>query len=220
FSNSTFKTFCKTNDQAKDENDVMKYIVPTIAGPREANYPSTSSIVFGNLEPLTDGTIAAPRPDIALGAIPQQLHPTVRSELQHHIIPSTSTHRLIAPNFFMEAKGPDGSAAVILQQACYDGAVGTRAMHSLQNYSREELVYDRQAYTYSSTYHDGQLKLFAYHATAPAAPGEQLQYYINQLRTFGITDTRETFVQGASAYRNLRDLAMQQRNTFIEEANA
>jgi hypothetical protein len=40
----------------------------------------------------------------------------------------------IAPNFFLAAKGPDGSAAVAKRQACYDGALGERGMHSLQSY--------------------------------------------------------------------------------------
>ena len=43
-------------------------------------------------------------------------------------------------------------------------------MHTLQNYRQTELIYDGSAYTYSSTYHDGNLKLYAHHVTAPAAP--------------------------------------------------
>lgn len=220
FPDSAFRTFRKTSAQAKDEDDVMKNVIPTITGPWDANYPSTSSMVFGNLEPLTDGTIVAPRPDIALGALPEQLHPTIRNELQHHIIPSTMTHRIMAPNFFMEAKGPDGSAAVMGRQARYDGAVGVRAMHSLQNYSREEPVYDGKAYTYTSTYHDGQLQLYAHHATAPATEGGRPEYHITQLDSYAMTGKRQTFVEGATAFRNLRDLAKQHRDGFIEDANA
>lgn len=43
---------------------------------------------------------------------------------------------------------------------------------------------------------------------------------MTQLRGFTMTDTRETFVEGATAFRNLRDLAKQHRDTFIEDANA
>jgi len=32
----------------------------------------------------------------------------------------------------LEVKGPDGSAAVAKRQACYDGALGTQAMYTLQ----------------------------------------------------------------------------------------
>lgn len=220
FSDGVFKTFRKTNAQAKDEDDVMKDVIPTITGPREANYPCASSMAFGNLEPLTDGNIAAPRPDIALGALPQQLHPMIRDELQHYIIPSTATDRLLAPNFFVEAKGPDGSAAVMARQARYDGAVGVRAMHSLQNYSRAEPIYDGKAYTYTSTYHDGTLKMYAHHATAPAAERSRPEYHMTQINSYAMTGERQTFVQGATAFRNLRDLAKQHRETFIGDANA
>lgn len=53
----------------------------------------------------------------------------------------------LAPSFFMEVKGPDGSAAVATRQARYDGALGSRAIHSLQNYNEEEPLYDGTPYT-------------------------------------------------------------------------
>jgi hypothetical protein len=222
FSESAFKVFQEINAQANDERDVLDNVFPCINGHLEDNYLSAKSVIFGNLEPLTDETITAPKPDIALGALPEQLDPIVRHELQHHIVPSTATDRLIVPNFFVEVKGPEGSGAVMLRQARYDGAVGTRAMHSLQNYGREHPVYDGKAYTYSSTYHGGTgtLHLYAHHSTVPTTPGGQPEYHVNQLRAYALTSDRETFVQGATAYRNLRDLAGQHRDTFIRDANS
>ncbi|KAI0187943.1 hypothetical protein F4808DRAFT_466292 [Astrocystis sublimbata] len=40
------------------------------------------------------------------------------------IVPSTQPDLPVAPNFFLAAKGPDGSLAVVERQACYDGALG------------------------------------------------------------------------------------------------
>ncbi|KAH8763745.1 hypothetical protein F5883DRAFT_605457 [Diaporthe sp. PMI_573] len=195
FSESAFEVFQEINAQANDKRDVLENVFPSINGPLEDNYPSTKNIIFGNLKLLTDQTIMAPKPDIALGALPEQLDPIV--------------------------KGPEGSAAVMLRQARYDGAVGTRAMHSLQNYGREHPVYDGKAYTYSSTYHGGTgtLHLYAHHSTVPTTPGGQPEYHVNQLRAYALTSDRETFVQGTTAYRNLRDLAKQHRDTFIRDAN-
>jgi hypothetical protein len=51
-------------------------------------------------------------------------------------------------------------------------------MYALQNYGEEELGFDGNAYTYSSTYHAGTLKLYAYHVTAPTAPGGRPEYYM------------------------------------------
>lgn len=136
-----------------DAADVWAHVMPTITGTREANYSSVRNMAFGNLAPLTDGTIMAPRPDIYYGTISEQLDATVRNELGHYIVPSTALDRLIAPNFFLESAGPEEPLAPTMQQARYDGAVGARAMHSLQNCGKSEPVYDGKAYTYSSTYY-------------------------------------------------------------------
>ena len=69
------------------------------------------------------------------------------------IVPIKHADVPVAPNLFLEAKGPGGAAHVARRQACLDGAYGARAMHSLQSYGKEEPVYDGDAYTYSSTYH-------------------------------------------------------------------
>ena len=38
--------------------------------------------------------------------------------------------------------GPGGTAVVVKRQACYDGALGARAMHTLQSYGQPEPVYE------------------------------------------------------------------------------
>jgi hypothetical protein len=124
------------------------------------------------------------------------------------------------PNWFLEIKGPNGIPAVATRQARYDGAIGARAIHSLQNYGEEEPVYDGNAYTYSSTYQTGRLKLYAHHVTAPTAPGERPEYHMTQVKASDMTEDREAFVKGATAFRNARDLAQRHRDRFIQEANA
>ncbi|RSM19190.1 hypothetical protein CDV31_001866 [Fusarium ambrosium] len=219
FSDGAFKAFKKTNLRAKDEADVLANVIPTILGPSQTSRFCARDTVFTNLEPLTDGKIAAPKPDIYFGAYPDQLARSARNELAGHIVPSTMLDKPIAPNFFLEVKGPDGNAAVATRQARYDGAVGSRAMHSLQNYGEKEPKYDNNAHTFTSTYHDGQLKLYAHHVTAPATEGGRPEYHMTQLRTFGMTDTRETCVEGMGALRNTLDLAERRRNDFIRAAN-
>ena len=82
----------------------------------------------------------------------------------------------MAPNFFLEVKGPEGILAVAERQARYHGAVGSRGIHSLQNYGAEEPEYDGKAYTFSSIYHGGTLKLYAHHVTAPTTEGGRPEY--------------------------------------------
>ncbi|KAM3528473.1 hypothetical protein MY4038_005885 [Beauveria bassiana] len=220
FSDGAFKSFRESNARAKDEDGVKADVIPIISGRRQANNLLARNTVFGNLEPLTDGTLAPANPDIYYGAYPDELDRSIREELAGHIIPSTMQDKPMAPNFFMEVKGPDGSAAVATRQARYDGAIGSRGIHSLQNYGREEPQYDGQAYTFSSTYHDGYLKLYAHHITAPTTPGARPEYHMTQAGAYAMTHTRKTFVEGATAFRNVRDLAKRHRDSFIQAANA
>ncbi|PQK09885.1 hypothetical protein BB8028_0002g02090 [Beauveria bassiana] len=220
FSDGAFKSFRESNARAKDEDDVKADVIPIMSGPRQADHLLARNTVFGNLEPLTDGTLAPANPDIYYGAYPDELDRSIREELAGHIIPSTMQDKPMAPNFFMKVKGPDGSAAVATRQARYDGAIGSRGIHSLQNYGREEPQYDGQAYTFSSTYHDGYLKLYAHHITAPTTPGARPEYHMTQAGAYAMTHTRKSFVEGATAFRNVRDLAKRHRDSFIQAANA
>jgi hypothetical protein len=126
----------------------------------------------------------------------------------------------MAPNFFMEVKGPIGSPAVAARQARYDGAFGARAMHALQNYGKNELEYDGSAYVFSSTYHDGMLKLYAHHMTASTEPDGQPEYHMTQVDAWAMTGNVDDFRRGATAFRNARDLAKRHRDGFVQSANA
>lgn len=176
--------------------------------------------LFGNLRPLTDGTLAPANPDFYYGAYPEELDLSVRNDLASDIIPSTIQDKPMAPNFFMEVKGPNGGAAVAVRQARYHGAFGARAIHALQNYGKDGLEYDGSAYVFSSTYYDGALKLYAHHMTAPSAPDEQPEYHMTLVDAWAMTGNIDDFRRGATAFRNARDLAKQHRDNFVQSANA
>lgn len=82
--------------------------------------------------------------------------------------------------------------------------------------------YDGNAYTYSSTYHSGTgtLQLYAHHVTAPTTQEGLPEYHMTQMKAYALTSDRESFVQGATAFRNARDLAQRHRDTFIQNANS
>lgn len=94
------------------------------------------NVLFNNMDHLVPG-ISWAKPDYYYGAQPEQIHQQVREDLSGHIIPSTSTHFPAVPNFSMEAKGPLGTNREALLQACNVGAIGARAMHSLENYRQD-----------------------------------------------------------------------------------
>ncbi|ATY62549.1 hypothetical protein A9K55_007579 [Cordyceps militaris] len=217
-SRGTFRKFCLMNERIKSEGNVMAKILPKVLG--DADIPSEGNLPFTNFDSITDGTTVDAVPDLFDGSHPKDIHERIKQELSDMIIPTKHSLVPVVPNFFMEAKAPRGGADIARRQACLDGAVGARAMHNLQNYGEEKPVYDGNAHTYSSTYHNGLLMLYAHHVTGPTDEGEKAEYHMTQLKGYALTGDRETFVTGATAFRNARDLARRQRERLIREANA
>ncbi|KAL9127755.1 MAG: hypothetical protein Q9175_007672 [Cornicularia normoerica] len=219
FSDEDFEEFQQADADASKEKQVTTSVIPIVEGDIGDAKCVSGGIPFTNLDPLTDGTLVPGNPDIYYGARPEQLDRRVRNELRGHIIPSTQDDLPMAPNFFLAAKGPDGSAAVAKRQACYDGALGARGMDSLQSYGQENTSHITNAYTISSIYHDGTLKMYTSHPSPPTNPGSRPEYHMRQLNGWVMTGHIETFRQGATYYRNGRDWAKQQRDEAIRRAN-
>lgn len=219
FTEEAHEKFIRADAHAFKEKQISESVIPIIEGKIEDSRCTSGGIPFTNLDHLTDGTLVPGNPDRYYGARPEQLNRQVRNKLSGHIIPSTQHDLPIAPNFFLAVKGPDGSAAVAARQACYDGALGARGMHSLQSYGQEEPVYDNKAYTITSIYHNGQLKMYTVHPAQPNGPGSRPEYYMTQLKGWSMTSDPETFRKGATAFRNARDWAREQRDQAIEKAN-
>ena len=218
FSNKEFRTFKQTNSRALNEDAVMGDVLPLVQG--TARIPSAKNLVFGNLEPLTDSNLADAKPDFYDEARPAQIGLPIRENLGTYIIPATLGQAPALPNFFTEAKGPDGSAAVAKRQACFDGALGARGVHKLRLFEADPtLAYDNNAYAITSTYHDGQLKMYTVHPTQSTDPKDSPEYHMTQLRSFAMTDAAERFREGASAFRNARDWAKEQRDGLVAAAN-
>jgi hypothetical protein len=219
FSEEAHEKFTRVDAHAFKEKQVTTSVIPIIEGEiRDAKCVS-GGIPFTNLDHLTDGTLVPGNPDLYYGARPEQLDRRVRDELSGHIIPSTQDDLPIAPNFLLAAKGPDGSLAVAGRQASYDGALGARGTQSLRSYGQDESVYDNNAYTITSIYHGGQLKMYTSHPTQPTSPGGRPEYFLNQLKGWSMTSDPDTFRQGASWFRNARDWAKEQRDGAIARAN-
>lgn len=105
-------------------------MIPIIEGKTADDKCVEGDVLFTNLTPLTNNMLTAAKPDLYYGARPEQLDRRVRDELSGHIIPSTQDDLPIAPNFFLAAKGPNGTAAVARRHACYDGALGSGHVQS------------------------------------------------------------------------------------------
>lgn len=220
FSNDDFRKFKRANTQASKEIDVTVGVVPIIEGDVGDRKCSSGQIPFSNLDDLTDGTLVPGNPDRYYGARPEQLRRDIRADLNGLVVPSTQHDLPIAPNFFLQVKGPDGTPAVATRQACYDGALGARGMHSLQSYKAPGPIFDNQAYTLTSIYQDGQLKIYTSHPIQPMTADGSPGYAMTQVKTFSLTGDDAAFRAGAAAYRNGRDWAKLQRDDAIKRAHA
>ncbi|CRG92847.1 hypothetical protein PISL3812_09918 [Talaromyces islandicus] len=218
FTDEAHEKFVRADAHAFKEKQITESVIPVIEGDNGDARCVAGGVPFNNLGPLTDVTLAPGNPDRYYGARPEQLDRRIRDELFAEVIPSKQDDLPMAPNFFLEAKGPDGSASVAKRQACYDGALGARGIHSLQTYGEDEPTYDNDAYTLTSIYHNGQLQMFTSHPSN-SATSDRPEYYMTQLRSFALTDNVDTFREGATWYRNGRDWAKEQRDEAIRQAN-
>lgn len=212
-----FKQFKRESAKARSETRMAQMTMAYISG-KDDHFKTEADVEFNNIQPFNQG-LAAPKPDLYDRVLISTVYKQVRDDLITLIIPSTDTTKPIAPSFFMEAKSEKGRADVAKKRACHDGAIGDRAMHSLQNYGVEEPVYDGNAYSFTTTYHNGQMQLYATHPTAPTTAGEPPEYHMAMLNSYAMTGNHRNFREGATAYRNARDMAKKVRESFIKQAN-
>ncbi|KAL9083478.1 MAG: hypothetical protein Q9165_008505 [Trypethelium subeluteriae] len=225
FSEEDHEAFVQADARASREKSGVTRVIPYIEGELSTGEYPQENVLFANLEPLVPSAAGGSKlpfakPDFYHGARPEQLHHQVRDDLNTKIIPSRQDSLPAVPNFFLEVKGPSGTAVVARRQACYNGALGARAIHTLQSYRLERPVYDNNAYTISSTYNDGTLKVYAHHPRQPHRSRTQPEYYMHQVGAFAVTHNADIFRQGATVFRNARDWTEEQRQRFIAQANA
>ncbi|KAI0972789.1 hypothetical protein F4678DRAFT_478635 [Xylaria arbuscula] len=207
FNPEDFKQFERADAHARKEAQVMSTVIPIIEGDVRDGRSVAGQVPFTNLEDPTDDLLVPGNPDRYYGARPEQLDRQVRIQLDKHIVPSTQHDLPIVPNFFLNVKGPDGTQAVAERQACYDGALGARGMDSLQTYSDPKPNADKNAYTLTSTYSGGQLKIYATYPLSQAGLGMRREYAMTQIRAYALTGDIDTFRIGQK-----RDEAIQRAN--------
>ncbi|KND86604.1 hypothetical protein TOPH_08723, partial [Tolypocladium ophioglossoides CBS 100239] len=161
-------------------------------GPYDSNFQQhlTNRGVYPARYTYPDGK-ALPRPDNmdeikrVLGQPRPSLSPSQFSEGAFDAFQDADTHA--GKEAQVMARGPDGSLSVASRQACYDGALGARGIHSLQSYKQSGPQYDNKAYTLTSIYHGGTLKMYTSHPIPPPAPGERPGFAMTQIKTWGLT---------------------------------
>ncbi|MCJ1468032.1 hypothetical protein MMC07_006658 [Pseudocyphellaria aurata] len=234
FSDGAFRAFRRAHIYAATKAMVTRATWPTLIGKSKINF--AMDIQFGNLKPLIDlvvpnpdlyneqrladvNPLAVAKPDFYDGLDPSQIVPRRREELAAYIVPSAHGRAPVLPNFFAEIKSTSGSGEAAKRQACYDGTLGARGIQKFRTFGAEGvgMLYDNKAYTITSTYHRGMLRLYTIHPSSSNDP-EKPVYYMTQLGSFNVLDN-QGFQQGANALRNARDWARTQRDELLAAAN-
>lgn len=217
FTETDHDAFLDDLERSKGEPEVMREVFIKIRGP--AKYPSATDRPCGNWAPLLsqlseEADLVTAQPDYCEGVAQDARNVQIRRDLDSYIVPSLHSGVPFLPNFFVEAKGEEGSLAVARRQTCYDGALGARGMHHLQNYGLP-IAFDNNAYTITAVFLSGRLDIYAHHLTRPEGPGPQPHYHMTPVFTCSLDASAESFREGVTAFRNLQDMAHEYREQFI-----
>ncbi|KAL6796158.1 hypothetical protein GGI42DRAFT_362192 [Trichoderma sp. SZMC 28013] len=221
YGETDFQMFQHTNSSLS-RSTILRRVIPILEGSVNSSglKPDTlndGGIELDNLTPLVEGVEVVLQPDYFDGAPFTAINRQVRDALGGIIIPSKPIGAPVLPNFFLEVRRPSGNAVTTKTEACYYGACGARSMHALQNYGRDGTTeYNGDAYSFSSTYINGLLKIYAHFIVGPDDTGEALPaYHMVELKAFNMTSTYQGFIDGCAAFQNARELAAEFRKGLI-----
>lgn len=212
------KELRRVESRVDKEAAVASRLVPIMRRGAEDLGCVAEGITFDNLGRLINAPLVAGSPDLYCGARPEQLDAQVRTKLHGHIVPSRRTDRPVLPNFFLEVKGPSGSAEVARRQILYDMSLGARGFHSLREYTAGKPVFDNKAYVIGCTYSAGHLEMYTCHPIPPRTPDGRIEWAMTLVKACSLRDP-ETARQGIGAFRRAMAWAKQQRDEAITEAN-
>ena len=219
FTTNDYNMWTREVRRAKSEAQVMSMVFPTVINGANQAYPYDMDRRCTNWAPLVREDIVDAKPDYFQGHWPGPENADIRRILDEYIVPVPDAP--FSPNFFVEGKPETGSLAVGKRQACYDGALGARAIHKLQMLAenQDEEVYDGKAYTVSGILHQGKLEIYLHHLSQPNGPGTEVHYHMTYLDDWNLGGTIQKFRAGTTALRNATDVAFEFRDKFVKAAN-
>lgn len=215
-SEGSYKSFVRAVGNAENEDAVMSRVFPKIRARKGP--PSGQNVQFGHITALAPKMVDA-KPDYYEGNRPGPGNRNLRERLDKSIVPSSRKELPFLPTFFVEAKGPDGTIAVAERQVRHDGALGARAMHSVQSLGRRE-KYKGKAHTASAILHGkGHLDMFTHHMTQPRGHGTPVHTHMTPIGSWSLTNSPQTLREGRTAFRNTSEKAQQHREHAIQGAH-
>ena len=177
------------------------------------------AIRFDFCENLTHGRLRRACSDLFSGAVSYSLEQDVLDDLSRLIVPSMIEDCSIASNFFLEVADEYDFAEALKWTASYYGALGARGILSLQNWGKDEESSDGNAYTFTATFFDGTLCIYATYSRASSGNIYSTEYHTTLLGSWVIIACLKDFQRGMIALHNIFALTETMREDLIAAAN-
>ncbi|KAF2241886.1 hypothetical protein BU26DRAFT_468666, partial [Trematosphaeria pertusa] len=217
FTNAAFHKF-QVDYANGPEEGLLDFVYSVLEGPDIDRGGRGGRSRLTNLANLISVTLTAPMPDLYYGAHPEEILPGLWNHLSNHIEPSTQKDLPAAPNFFLAAKGPNGTQAVAINQAVYDGATGARAIAALENFAGTPSM-DGNIKAISSALVGGSLYIYGVHLAPPMNNRSSITYIVQQLDAYCLTGNLENCRRGLTIFRNAIDWTGELHSAAIAKAN-
>jgi len=218
-SETVFEDFQYKNT-TKSEGTVMRNIIPLIAG--DDDIPNEGHLPFTNLASITADTTVNPYPDFFDGAHREAVDQAVREPLDTVIISTKKEGVPIAPNLFLEAKGPGGTLDVAEGQ-CHAGWRLWNHYHACL--AELPSGYAGVRWQCLRVFSNLPLRISEFicplrnpnpNPSPRAGLGQGPSYHIYQINAYALTGNHEAWLEGIAAFRNMRRLAKKKKNTATD----
>ncbi|KXS97902.1 hypothetical protein AC579_402 [Pseudocercospora musae] len=216
---SVYQEYLAAHDTSTNESAIAEKVVAPFFAPA-SKYTSGRNTTFSELKPITATPIPKPKPDLFIGEHRGTLHPDALKACRDTVVPTKAVHNPVLVNHTLEAKGPYGTGACARTQVTYNGAVGARAMESLQSYATPDVPYpDGRAQTFGASYTDGSMSFYSTHSrSAPWGGGRA--YHTYRLAAVATVNSPDDLRKGMTYWRNQMEMAAEERVNLVDRANA
>lgn len=114
----------------------------------------------------------------------------------------------------------DGRAVEDVGRGNDDGAISARAMLYLRRYAFWNGSLHGVPRTITSVYHAGELRLMAHSATPSSRDPSKEGTHMHLLWSGCLTESKETFLEGKAAFKNVYDVTTEYRNELVNRSES
>ena len=216
-STQSFERFKELNATSSN-NAAEKFIIPFLTGHRRQSCCMSpfNRCIF---RPALDGYIYLPTLDLDSGSKHELVNQAILKEYRPLLSPRRFQDLFIAPNLILEVASPRESMRTLMRGACYHGSLAAEFIIKLRMLSMSDSLGDGNAYSFTSTFHNGTLKIFTTCIIGSRDRSSPGGFHTTLLGTWAMTDSIRGYQEAVICLRNISAFANAKRALFIESAN-